>query len=181
VRRGSRIPGTVLLLCALQAAGCASPASVATPGPPLTVRYTTDRPADAQAYAGSDSCRSCHAVIALFWSGTAHAGSMRSLEAADRARETACLRCHATGFGILSGYTVGGGPSDLAAVGCEACHGPAAGHVADPRGVRPSGSLFAGCPPCLVNEVCRRCHTPAWSPDFTPAATFDKVICPKQQ
>ncbi len=135
------------------------------------------RPAGHGTYAGSEACRPCHSGVHDFWRRTSHAGSLAVLRPLGSAEDPNCLRCHATGFGEESGYS-GGKAADLAAVGCEACHGPSAGHAGRPRDVRTSAGLMAGCPPCAVNQVCRLCHTPAHSPGFTPGAYFDKVKCP---
>ncbi len=171
--------GSLLLLIQLTG-GCLTPPASPAPGGGLPVRFTTERPVAAENYAGSIVCRGCHGAIYDFWAGTAHARSLAGLAVKGKEGEASCLRCHATGYGTRSGYA-GAGRPELAAVGCEACHGPSAGHAAEPRQIPPSGSLRAGCPPCTVNEVCRLCHTPTWSPAFTPAQYFDTVKCPPER
>jgi hypothetical protein len=184
-RRPARFSGAALsvfaLLVVAACAGPPSPTPSAAPrlaDPPLTVVVRAgERPSGGDPYAGSDACRPCHADIHAFWQGTLHSRSMLALGVSPGRDETPCLRCHTTGYGEATGYGRGGG--DLGSVGCEACHGPSALHAADPgKKATPTG-LRGDCPPCIINRVCRLCHTPAWSARFDLDQALGSVRCPK--
>lgn len=102
-------------------------------------------------YVGSNRCKPCHSkpeVGAQFaqWESTAHANSYKTL-LTDESKSIAskmglkttpekspeCLICHVTGWGTASGFKLDVPAEDtkaqkandnLAAVGCESCHGP---------------------------------------------------------
>jgi hypothetical protein len=94
-----------------------------------------------QQFEGVGACGKCHPAQAQSWMQTAHAQALESLKpnikAAAKTRagldpvkdytsEAGCLLCHTTGYGKPGGYTIGMQPAqskDLAAVGCESCHG----------------------------------------------------------
>src|SRR5665647_526543 len=78
-------------------------------------------------YAWADACKSCHADIYASWSRTKHARTITRLTAADQQKD--CIGCHTTGPG---GKVEADGKFVNASVQCEACHGAAAAHVADP-------------------------------------------------
>jgi predicted CXXCH cytochrome family protein len=83
-------------------------------------------------FAGSETCKGCHADQAKQWESTGHARAWSSLVAQQRAMDQECFSCHVTGHGQQ------GGPADPATVAglrdvqCESCHGAASAHVADP-------------------------------------------------
>lgn len=118
--------------------------------------------------AGADTCRSCHKVEHKGWSKHGHARAMDSLEG-DDATNVACAACHATAarYGGM-----GDGPTTMAdlrvdeGVGCEACHGPGADHVADPR-MDNIVRLGETCPECVLEGICTSCHVPEWDPTWT--------------
>jgi hypothetical protein len=126
-------------------------------------------------FAGSDACRGCHREAWERWRATGHAADFAGLRGAERADET-CLRCHVTGHGDPLGYREDGGP-DLAAVGCEACHGAAAEHAESRHPALVATAAGGPCPPCEANRICRLCHTPAHSPGFELARYLPRVSC----
>ena len=73
-----------------------------------------------------------------------------------RGWDPTCLRCHVTGLGLGGWDPAHDEP--LGRVTCEACHGPAGGHVAAPDAAY--GRLPGGPAACVP------CHTPDNSPDF---------------
>ncbi|MFZ5476179.1 MAG: cytochrome c family protein [Myxococcota bacterium] len=114
-------------------------------------------------YVGPEACLACHPVA---WRDTAHARAMETLEASRAAFDPACFRCHATGFGHPGGYAGARTPA-LAAVTCEACHGPGSAHVAAP------GSGYGVLPE--DGAACVACHTHDNSPDFRFDAYWARV------
>jgi peroxiredoxin len=118
-------------------------------------------------YAGSEACRPCHAAIHEEWQRSAHARALATLREAGSGAEPACLRCHVTGLGSLSGYRGRSTPA-LAGVGCEACHGPGGDHVVAPASMARATiyGLAPDCPSCLPEATCRACHDPQNDPGF---------------
>ena len=187
-RRGSvsRFVPLRLLQCAralslLLAAGggCAVggfPPPVGLPAPGVII-IAEGLPRGPSSYGGSELCRTCHDRIFAFWKGTAHAGSMSSLDSTSDRGNPSCLRCHATGYGESTGYGDGREKDGLDAVGCESCHGPAGEHATsrDPSAVTAGGG--SDCPPCEVQRLCRTCHTPSRAPDFELGKDLRKVSC----
>lgn len=106
-------------------------------------------------YAGADGCSSCHRQAYEKWMGTAHSRAFEVLARQGRSYDRDCTPCHTTGFehgGFVSPTLT---PS-LEGVQCEACHGPAAEHMREPRSA-PTGQ---------DERACRRCHTGEMSPEF---------------
>jgi hypothetical protein len=114
------------------------------------------RPAQAPpggGYAWADSCRKCHQPVYEAWARTKHAGALGRLSASEQATE--CAGCHLTG---PKTRVVDGAKVLNSGVQCEACHGAAAAHVADP-------TVKAGLTRVPASEVCEACHS-AKSPRF---------------
>lgn len=104
-------------------------------------------------YVGSASCAGCHAEASATWTASAHSHAREAL--GERRNDPGCLRCHTTGLGHPGGFPALEG---LDQVGCEACHGPASDHLADPG---PGyGELPAGPAACVG------CHTHDQAPAF---------------
>lgn len=165
-----------LLLCAavVVAGGCAASAGAPAPVGPLVVRGAAE--SGGATFLGSSACRGCHEEAYARWRATRHAREFAGLPPADR-QAASCLRCHATGYGEPLGYRSAGETPELAGVGCEACHGPGAGHG---RSAHPEfvPTLTGGeCPPCEINRICRRCHTPERSAGFDLARALALVTC----
>ena len=112
------------------------------------IAATPPSPVGVGGYAGSASCRACHAEAYQAWLGTAHARAYADLKGSTR--DPACLVCHATRLARPSGISV------EPVVSCEACHGPGARH----RGV---GNI-ARKP---AEDQCRQCHR-----GFHPGSSF---------
>lgn len=102
------------------------------------------QPAD---YAWADSCRPCHGAVYDAWAKTKHAAALGRLSAAEQA--TACVGCHLTGpkTPVLEGTKVLN-----RGVQCEACHGAAKAHAADP-------AVKAGLTKMPASELCEACHS----------------------
>jgi peroxiredoxin len=120
------------------------------------------------AFVGSDACQSCHAKEFETWSGQPHAAALGSLAARDEASNTACLTCHTTGLGKPGGFSLDSSQeTDLAAVGCEACHGPGGDHIGE-EAPKTGTILSLGdkCDSCVILKICGGCHDDANDPGF---------------
>lgn len=90
-------------------------------------------------YVGSDACSKCHAAEYTQWTTkTSHGHAMEALEKiaarpALRQYDPECVRCHSVGFAHPTGYQDEKKTPQLKHVGCESCHGPGSGHVANPK------------------------------------------------
>jgi len=108
-------------------------------------------------YAGWKACSSCHEDVTAKWERSGHASAFDSLKKSAQETLPACTGCHATGYGH-GGFVDSELTPNLAAVQCEACHGPGARHVASP-----GKQTIIGAPGV---ETCRQCHTPGQDPGF---------------
>ncbi len=122
------------------------------------------------AYVGSGACQSCHPKEYETWSAQPHARALESLAAKGEAGNADCLACHTTGYEREGGFPAGGGAAehpDLAAVGCESCHGPGGDHVGEGAARRGSiVSLTDKCDSCVILKICGGCHDDANDPGF---------------
>ncbi len=108
------------------------------------------------AYLGAGACAACHSAIVQEWSSSPHALALESLKREPNGMRPACIACHVTGHGQVGGWVDQRTTPHLAGVGCEACHGPGASHVAHPE--RPYGRISL--------PTCTGCHTVELDPDF---------------
>jgi len=113
----------------------------------------------------SAGCASCHADVVEMYQRTAHATAFRALVEANQDYNPECVRCHVTGFDAPNGFINARQTPDLANVQCEACHGNATDHVADPS--RPYGKVQP--------RQCFVCHTKENSPDFVFFKYWDMI------
>ena len=109
----------------------------------------------AQAFAGADSCETCHSGTHTTWQETRHAHALATLQAIGQGANGRCIGCHTVGFGQPGGYVDQATTPHLAGVQCENCHGGAAEHAASPSAtaLRPEVDLSG--------ELCGSCHTGA--------------------
>jgi hypothetical protein len=89
-------------------------------------------------YVGSEKCARCHLAEHVKWSATPHGHALDALEKiakrpALRNFDPECVVCHTVGFGYKTGYENAEKTPVLKHVGCESCHGPGSGHVADDK------------------------------------------------
>lgn len=103
-------------------------------------------------YLGVEGCAPCHAAIHVAWQKTRHARAMDDLVREQKQDNVTCIPCHSTGYGEAMGFLDMTATPELASVQCEACHGPAKTHAAEPEKVKTA--LRKPGP-----ETCRRCHT----------------------
>ena len=125
------------------------------------------------AYVGSKACEGCHAAEYATWAKGAHARAVDPLRAKGKAEAADCLKCHTTGFGRSGGFPADAKAGkldvhgDLAAVGCESCHGPGGEHVKpEASKVGTIVSLTDKCDSCVILQICGSCHDEANDPGF---------------
>ena len=109
--------------------------------------------------AGSDACEACHAPQFAAWSASPHGHARETLIQEGSGRDETCLECH-----VPTG-ACDPGTKKAPGVECEMCHGPAAAHAADPTVVVP-GIRSSSAPFCIVEPICRSCHTEARDPEW---------------
>lgn len=113
-------------------------------------------PASEARFAGVGGCSGCHLSIVEQWSKSAHAAAWKTLVRSGKKAQANCVPCHVTGHGEPGGFVDEQATPHLVGVGCEACHGPAAAHLADPA--RPYGKTGLAS--------CTSCHTAEMDPTF---------------
>ena len=103
--------------------------------------------APAAEYSWANACRKCHEPVYEAWSRTKHASALVRLSAAEQEQD--CVGCHVTGpkSRVLDGTQVLN-----AGVQCEACHGAAAAHVANPQ-------VRTGLVRKPSSATCEECHS----------------------
>ncbi len=133
-------------------------------------------PAEGQGnFVGSKQCAPCHGAIYQDWLGSPHARAWQTLQTKQAEASPPCLRCHSTGYGHKGGFSNPVKTPNLAGVQCEACHGPASGHLAQ----KPDWSwIKADCPTCQVRRICMACHTPTHSPHFNLNTYLERIKHP---
>jgi hypothetical protein len=122
-------------------------------------------------YMGAASCKECHSKEYSHWEKTMHAKA-HTTEKAKAAPPDKLFRYN-TGVGNAGGYPEPGREG----VQCESCHGPGEKHVAKPeaKGQDYIISLGAECESCVVEQICRRCHSLADDPEFDFQKQIEKV------
>ncbi|MCP4715682.1 MAG: redoxin domain-containing protein [Deltaproteobacteria bacterium] len=133
-----------------------------------------DNPA---AYVGAGACKKCHRDEYNHWQKTAHAAAHKS-DRGKAALPDKLFRFN-TGVGEAGGYP---GPG-RDGVQCESCHGPGEKHIAKPeaKGQDYIVGLGTECPSCVVEQICRRCHSPEDDPEFVFDSSIEKVRHNKKQ
>lgn len=134
-----------LAVCTAVTAVAQAPAPVAQA--PAPAAQAPAAAAQAPGYSWADSCKSCHTAIYDAWAKTKHATALDRLSGPNQ--ETACVGCHVTG----PKSRVSDGKKVLnAGVQCEACHGGAAAHAADP-------TVRTGLIKLTPSSLCEECHS----------------------
>jgi len=137
-------------------------------------------------YVGESFCNQCHLGYALESQLTGHAVAWTTLPMEDR-YDPECLECHTTGYNITTGLIDPDRDTHARDVTCEACHGPGGQHVREQEIIKegldeslllPYEDLTGGIPFSreVPEEVCLRCHTEEWSPDFDYEEWIEEVI-----
>lgn len=121
----------------------------------LVPRWPQDLPSGYRV-AGTQACRACHRDDCRIWDQSPHARAWRTLQDRGLHVDPQCQVCHTTTYGLPGGFQSIAASSEKTAVGCESCHGPAGGHVDQPR----TKTLFG------AKDQCLSCHDPENSPRF---------------
>lgn len=117
-------------------------------------------------FSGSASCQSCHAAEHKIWSASRHAQALTTLESDGHGRDPECVICHVVGLDIRTGFRSREETPELAAVGCESCHGAGEAHVESKGRVKlPAATL----------DQCLTCHTGDTSPKFNSLTYWKKI------
>ena len=108
-------------------------------------------------FAGSASCGApdCHPDVYEKWSGLKHAQAVPTLEKVNRSFDPECMECHTVGLRYETGFKSKEETPELAAVGCEMCHGPGMIHNEYPN--EPYHDVYTPC---------EQCHNDYHSPEF---------------
>lgn len=109
--------------------------------------WKPEPPAEGQpAYVGSATCNGCHAAAYAWWQDHPHGKAYTTLTERSKEFNLSCVGCHVTGYLQPGGSTVTHNQG-LTHVGCEACHGPASLHLADPENIvaAPEEATCVGC------------------------------------
>ena len=121
---------------------------VTVPNPATNTTYNF-RLFQANSFAGSSACGSCHGDKYTPYLATAHAGAFAVLGSSQS--KSSCLLCHTVGYGQPGGFTNATLTANLENVGCESCHGAAGWHKdSDHALITPAVSI--------APEICGSCH-----------------------
>ncbi len=136
----------------------------------LADRKPAPAPPGAPAFAGSQSCASCHHSAFEWWRQHKHGNAYATLADVHKQYNLSCVGCHVTGYNQPGGSTVTH-VDGLKDVGCESCHGAGSLHNARPE----QPGLVARDVP---ESVCAGCHTPEHSDHFVYTAYKATLIVP---
>ena len=166
MRRASSTLLAVLILSLSLLSGCVKPqhgldeTTGEAAAPTLRSSKSPLAPPGDASYVGADACRKCHAEQYESWQESAHSRSLEILVESGKQHRPECLRCHTTGFGEARGFVDADSTPLMAAVTCEACHGPGSGHVGAQElnlGDEPKyGNV--NCADCRHARICILCH-----------------------
>lgn len=117
----------------------------------------------AAGYLGWETCKACHEAIYSKWSTDPHSHAFATLAEGDKWNDPACLPCHTTGYEVSAQKDSIDVRPEMWNVQCEACHGMGTAHQ---RGEMASA---------VTEEVCRKCHTIEWSPNFNYLEAVKKI------
>ncbi len=107
-------------------------------------------------YAGSESCKKCHASSYEIWQNSAHAQAYATLQEKMKHQDEKCVSCHVLAYDQIGGFASLEKSPQFANVTCENCHGPRKKHVENPL----------HDPGVDAADTCVSCHHNPHSPDF---------------
>jgi PKD repeat protein len=126
---------------------------------PLNSASTFARLVQNNGFVGSGGCAGCHGDKQAEWVGTLHSTALSALKNIGMGNNPSCVVCHTIGFGQPGGFVNESTTPQLANVGCENCHGPAAWHKnSDHDLIHPAVSIDP--------TICGSCHTDSHHPTF---------------
>lgn len=119
-------------------------------------------------YVGNDKCRLCHRDFFVGRKQDPHDHAMNYILESDNKDNPKCLVCHATGYGVKSGFVSIAQTPRLANVQCEGCHGPGSQHLKIASTKKTGGGFLAGTDrPERLKKMCKSCHTDRWNRSYT--------------
>ncbi len=122
-------------------------------------------------YSGNLKCRLCHRDFFMGRKKDLHEHTFKKSVKKHR-KETRCFPCHATGYGIDSGFTSLKETPKLANVQCEGCHGPGRKH----NELGAKGGFLAGTDkPDTIKKMCQACHNSRWNKSYKDLDTAYKA------
>lgn len=95
----------------------------------LTSKFMNTDASSKRVYVSEETCKKCHKGQAETHNNSAHAKSFETLSLLGEDKNPKCLVCHTTGYGQPGGFEDIKSTPSLAAVGCQACHGPGSEHI----------------------------------------------------
>ena len=115
------------------------------------------------AYAGNFKCRLCHREFFVGRKQDPHDHTLAKVIKAGHAKNSKCLGCHSTGYGVKGGFKSPILTPQLANVQCEGCHGPGSEHIRK----NAKGGLLAGSDrPEVLKRMCYACHDARWNRSY---------------
>ncbi len=138
-------------------------------------------------YVGVKTCKKCHLKLYKSWQKTNSAKSFETLKPGvdaeiktklkfdpqkDYTKDTKCLQCHTTGFGLPGGYRIpkAGDPKSIklakvnAGITCEGCHGPGSKYIPVLKEILTKKRKYTQQELCDLGQfkvgarVCSSCH-----------------------
>jgi hypothetical protein len=88
--------------------------------------------AEENTYVGADKCKGCHPMEYKDFQSRKFGKAWAVLDMLGKTKDPECLKCHVTGYNKPNGFISGEATPYLRYKECEACHGPAGNHVANP-------------------------------------------------
>jgi hypothetical protein len=146
----------------------------------ITTRATAARTCTAATdpraeYVGAEACGSCHPDALEFYKGTKHAHAWATLTARGKECDLSCIGCHTLGYEQPGGFCRVADAPKRADVQCENCHGPGAGHVANPFAKSGRGPTFGRGRDAAM---CMACHNKEHSDQFEFATYLERILGP---
>lgn len=138
--RGLKICAVVIVVCTV-----------------LTLAASIGFAQDENSYTGHKrgKCKMCHAKQFKSWQKTPHATVFDKLSDAEK-KDVGLLEKRTVGYGQPGGFKSVADTPHLVNVGCEACHGPAAKHVAVPLSKKEEKRASILTP--KEKNMCAGCH-----------------------
>ena len=133
---------------------------------------------DKDLYAGTETCRGCHAAAYAVYEKTSHSHAWKTLQDKGKDCDVGCIGCHSVGFEKPGGYCRLQDVKPFVNVGCENCHGPAKSHSLNPGDRSQWSSNFTRTP---TESTCIGCHNEEHSDQFDFETYLPKVLGPGHQ
>jgi hypothetical protein len=119
-------------------------------------------------YVGNDKCRLCHRDFFVGRKQDHHDHAMDYIKESEYSNNPKCLVCHATGYGVKTGFVSMAQTPRLANVQCEGCHGPGSNHLKIAAIEKKGGGFLSGTDrPDRLKKMCKSCHTARWDRSYT--------------